>query len=77
MTKFLVLNGPNINALGRRDIGIYGAMTLDDVNREVSQLAISWEWRALSSSPTWKGTWLIASKGILGPSKGLSLTPGL
>ena len=39
MTKFLVLNGPNINALGRRDIGFYGAMTLDDVNREVSQLA--------------------------------------
>ena len=39
MTRFLVLNGPNINALGRRDIGIYGAMTLDDVNREVSQLA--------------------------------------
>ena len=39
MTKFLVLNGPNLNALGRRDIGFYGAMTLDDVNSKVSQLA--------------------------------------
>jgi len=39
MTKFLVLNGPNLNALGRRDIGFYGAMTLDDVNSQVSQLA--------------------------------------
>ena len=39
MTKFLVLNGPNLNALGRRDIGFYGAMTLDDLNRKMSQLA--------------------------------------
>ena len=39
MTKFLVLNGPNLNALGRRDIGFYGVMTLDDVNSKVSQLA--------------------------------------
>jgi len=77
MTKFLVLNGPNINALGRRDIGIYGAMTLDDVNREVSQLADKLGGRSLSSSPTWKGTWLIASKSILGPSKGSSLIPVL
>ena len=39
MTKFLVLNGPNLNALGRRDIGFYGAIALDDVNSKVSQLA--------------------------------------
>ena len=39
MTKFLVLNGPNLSALGRRDIGFYGVMTLDDVNSKVSQLA--------------------------------------
>jgi len=39
MTKFLVLNGPNLNALGRRDVGFYGAMTLDGVNSKVSQLA--------------------------------------
>ena len=39
MTKILVMNGPNLNALGRRDIGFYGAVTLDHVNNKVSQLA--------------------------------------
>ena len=39
MARFLILNGPNLNFLGRRDTGIYGAKTLDDVNREMFLLA--------------------------------------
>ena len=39
MPKFLILNGPNINILGRRNTGIYGTRTLDEINRELSNLA--------------------------------------
>ena len=39
MSRILILNGPNINVLGRRDPEIYGSKTLDEVNREISQLA--------------------------------------
>jgi 3-dehydroquinate dehydratase-2 len=39
MTRILVLNGPNINFLGRRNPGIYGTKTLDEVNQEVSRKA--------------------------------------
>ena len=39
MAKFLILNGPNINMLGRRDASIYGSMTLDEINQEISKVA--------------------------------------
>lgn len=39
MAKFLILNGPNINMLGRRDTRIYGTKTLDEVNQEISKVA--------------------------------------
>ena len=39
MTKILVLNGPNINFLGRRNPAIYGTMTLEQVNQEIAQKA--------------------------------------
>jgi 3-dehydroquinate dehydratase-2 len=41
MTRVLVLNGPNINFLGRRNPGIYGTKTLDEVNQEISRKAES------------------------------------
>ena len=41
MTRILVLNGPNINILGRRNPGIYGVKTLEEVNRAVSEKAAS------------------------------------
>lgn len=37
--KVLVLQGPNLNMLGTREPGIYGARTLDDIHAELSGLA--------------------------------------
>jgi len=37
--KILVLNGPNLNLLGRREPHIYGSMTLADVQKKLEQLA--------------------------------------
>ena len=37
--KILVLHGPNLNLLGRREPHIYGSMTLSDVNKRLQALA--------------------------------------
>ncbi len=37
--KILVLHGPNLNLLGTREPGIYGNITLADLNADISALA--------------------------------------
>jgi 3-dehydroquinate dehydratase II len=40
LPKVLVLHGPNLNLLGRREPGIYGTSSLSDIDDRLAQLAI-------------------------------------
>ncbi|MGF1642669.1 MAG: type II 3-dehydroquinate dehydratase [Thiotrichales bacterium] len=41
MPDVLVLNGPNLNLLGRREPGIYGAQRLEDINQTLAEMALA------------------------------------
>lgn len=39
MTKILVIHGPNLNLLGEREADVYGKVTIDQINSELTALA--------------------------------------
>jgi len=41
MSRFFLLNGPNLNLLGTREPDVYGATTLQDIEQELQQEAKS------------------------------------
>ncbi len=41
--KFLILNGPNLNMLGKREPQVYGNLALFDIEKSVKELAVQLE----------------------------------
>jgi len=39
MKKILVIHGPNLNLLGKREEDVYGKMSLDDINKSLKEKA--------------------------------------
>ena len=44
--KIAVINGPNLNMLGIREPEIYGKLTLEDINKKISELCVKYGFSA-------------------------------
>lgn len=55
MKKVLILNGPNLNLLGKREPGVYGRDSYEAVCGRIAARRGSWGWSLPSFSPTVRG----------------------
>jgi 3-dehydroquinate dehydratase-2 len=66
MKKVLVLHGPNLNWLGKREPNVYGRLTLDDIDRELRKLAKELQIELKIFQTNWEGQlveWIQAESG--------------
>ncbi|MSQ23690.1 MAG: type II 3-dehydroquinate dehydratase [Chloroflexi bacterium] len=76
MTHILVLNGPNLGTLGRRQPEIYGSTTLKDIVESLDQLARSWGWELAAFQSNSEGTLIDLLEEHGSDSHGLIINPG-
>ena len=76
MTQVLILNGPNLGTLGRRQPEIYGATTLADINANLTVLAQSWGWDLLAFQSNAEGTLIDLIEEHAPACHGVVINPG-
>jgi 3-dehydroquinate dehydratase II len=74
--RILVLNGPNLNLLGRRSPEIYGSSTLADVERQLQEAAAEFGCEVECRQSNHEGdlvSWIGEAMGVM---DGLIINPG-
>ena len=74
--NILVLHGPNLNLLGKREPGIYGSVTLDDINRLLFQEAASIQAVVSCLQSNHEGALVDAIHAAPGQHQGILINPG-
>ena len=76
MKTILVMNGPNLNLLGAREPGIYGALTLEEINRRVAREAEAMGGRAEFFQSNHEGALVDRLQAAAGEVAGVVLNAG-
>ncbi|MBW4472111.1 MAG: type II 3-dehydroquinate dehydratase [Stenomitos rutilans HA7619-LM2] len=76
LLSLLVLHGPNLNLLGKREPSIYGSMTLDSITRQLEQSAESLRVKLSSLQSNHEGALVDAIHAALGQHQGILINAG-
>jgi len=72
----LVLHGPNLNLLGQREPGIYGALTLAEINRLLQEKAVEMQVSVDTMQSNHEGALVDAIHDALGKHQGILINAG-
>ncbi|WP_050930409.1 type II 3-dehydroquinate dehydratase [Aestuariivita boseongensis] len=76
MTSVLVLNGPNLNLLGRRQPEVYGATTLAEIEAMCRDHVADWGWSCDCIQSNHEGALIDAIHATIGHHDGLVINAG-
>jgi len=76
LLSVLVLHGPNLNLLGRREPGIYGSMALDEINHLLEQEGQKLLCQVIALQSNQEGALVDAIHGALGQHQGILINAG-
>lgn len=74
--SILVLHGPNLNLLGQREPGIYGSLTLSEINRLLEEEAIKSQVKVFSVQSNHEGVLVDTIHEALGQYQGILINAG-
>ncbi|MEH1778636.1 MAG: type II 3-dehydroquinate dehydratase [Nostoc sp.] len=74
--SILALHGPNLNLLGQREPGIYGSLTLAEINRLLEEEAFKLQAKVFSVQSNHEGILVDAIHGALGEHQGILINAG-
>ncbi|WP_226035045.1 type II 3-dehydroquinate dehydratase [Aquibacillus saliphilus] len=76
MERLLLLNGPNLNMLGKREPGIYGVTSLQDIERNLSKLTKTYNYQLDSFQSNHEGELIDKIQEADGSYQGIIFNPG-
>jgi 3-dehydroquinate dehydratase-2 len=74
--KILILHGPNLNLLGTREPGIYGSLTLADINAKLAELAKESQTELVCTQSNHEGDLIDALQDARSWADGVVFNPG-
>ncbi|MEH2374047.1 type II 3-dehydroquinate dehydratase [Nostoc sp.] len=74
--SILALHGPNLNLLGQREPGIYGSLTLAEINRLLEEEGFKLQAKVFSVQSNHEGVLVDSIHGALGQYQGILINAG-